>query len=221
MKNKRAFVYVRVSTVRQAEEGHGLDAQLEKCRQHAERLGLPVTRVFRDEGISGRDGIDERPGLRELLTALREDPDAVVIVYSVSRLARRQSLLFELLDKYKLPVSSATEPFDVTTPIGKALVGMLGVFAELEADMTRERIRDGLAAARAKGVRLGAPSTAKKSPEVAAQIRALADEGLSCDAIARRLNTEGAATVKGGRWWPRTIRRVLAEPAQNLDAAAE
>src|SRR5580700_2761934 len=93
-----AVIYLRVSTARQAAEGIGLDAQEAKCRAHAERMGWPVVAVLRDEGVSGRDGVDDRPGLLATIDAVKANPGAVVVVYSVSRLARRQRLLWNLLD---------------------------------------------------------------------------------------------------------------------------
>lgn len=85
-----AFVYLRVSTARQASEGIGLEAQEAKCRAHAERMGWPVAEVFADEGISGKNGLDARPGLVGLIERAQATPGAIVVVYSVSRLARRQ-----------------------------------------------------------------------------------------------------------------------------------
>jgi hypothetical protein len=80
-----AVVYLRVSTARQAAEGIGLDAQEAKCRAHAERMGWPVLAVHKDEGVSGRDGVEDRAGLQAAIAAVKANPGAVVVVYSVSR----------------------------------------------------------------------------------------------------------------------------------------
>lgn len=210
-----ALIYTRVSTARQANEGVGLDSQESKARAHAERMGWEVAGVFTDAGISGKDGLDNRPGLVALIEAAQRTPGAVVVVYSVSRLARRQKLLYQLLDDrdgYGLAVSSATEAFDTTTPTGRAMLGMIAVFAALEADMVSERTKDALAALKAQGRKLGAPSmidlgavdTVRTVQELYASgeytHRSLADE----------LNRRGVPTAKGtGKWWPKTVSAAL------------
>jgi DNA invertase Pin-like site-specific DNA recombinase len=210
-----ALLYTRVSTLRQASDGVGLEAQQAKCTAHAERMGWPVAGTFSDEGISGKDGIADRPGLKALLEAVQAAPGAVVVVYSVSRLARRQGLLWQLLDEregHGLAVSSATENFDTVTPTGRAMLGMIAVFAQLEADMVSERTRDALAQVRASGKRLGRPGMvamgAVGSVRLAQELystgkfthRTLADE----------LNARGVPTATGaGKWWPKTVRSAL------------
>jgi DNA invertase Pin-like site-specific DNA recombinase len=208
-----ALIYTRVSTLRQASDGVGLDAQLAKCTAHAERMGWSVAGTFSDEGISGKDGIDVRPGLQALLAAAKET-HAVVVVYSVSRLARRQRLLWDLLDDrdgYGLPVSSATEAFDTTTPTGRAMLGMIAVFAQLEADMVSERTRDALAEVKAQGKKLGRPAMAAMAPETVKLVQDLYSTGkFTHRTLADELNARRVATASGtGRWWPKTVRAAL------------
>jgi DNA invertase Pin-like site-specific DNA recombinase len=90
---------------------------------------------------------------------------------------------------------------------------MIGVWSQLEADLVSERTKDALAQAKARGTRLGAPSTASLVTESAvARIDALAAEGLSLRLIADKLNAEGVPTAKGvGQWWPKTVRSVLVD----------
>lgn len=209
-----ALVYLRVSTARQATDGVGLDAQEAKCRAHAERMGWPVARVFSDEGISGKDGLENRPGLVALVEAAQKTPGAIVVVYSVSRLARRQRLLWNLLDDregYGLAVSSATESFDTSTPTGRAMLGMLATFAQLEADMVSERTRDALAELKARGRKLGAPSMADLNPDAVRLVRELYETGrFTHRTLAEELNRRSVPTVKGsGKWWPKTVRTAL------------
>lgn len=200
-----ALVYVRVSTQRQAEEGIGLEAQEAKARAHAERMGWPVAQVFRDEGISGKEGVEHRPGMAALLKAARNTPNAVVVVYSISRLARTQRLLCHLLDEKTgegLAISSSTEPFDTSTPIGRAMFGMLAVFAQLESDMVSERTKDALAQIKATGrVQLGQKTIQDLAPQTVAIIQALVAQGLSQQNIADELNRRGIPTATGrGKW---------------------
>lgn len=217
-----AVVYLRVSTARQAAEGIGLDAQEAKCRAHAERMGWQVIAVHRDEGASGRDGVEDRPGLQATIDTVKGTPGAVVVVYSVSRLARRQRLLWNLLDDregYGLPVSSATEPFDTATPTGRAMLGMIATFAQLEADMVSERTRDALAEVKAQGTRLGAPDMVRlgavESVRLVKQLYATGD--YSHVTLADELNRRSVPTAKGGKWWAKTVRSaIMAElPAED------
>lgn len=210
-----AFVYLRVSTARQAAEGISLESQEAKCRLHAERMGWEIAEVFADEGISGKDGIDQRPGLAGLIRRASETPRAVVIVYSISRLARRQRLLWQLLDDrdgYGLAVSSATEPFDTSNPMGRAMLGMIAVFAQLEADMVSERTKDALAELKAQGKKLGAKNMAERGAIEAIRLaqQLYATGGFSHRSLAEELNRRGVATASGaGKWWPKTVRTAL------------
>lgn len=205
-----ALVYLRVSTTKQAAEGVGLEAQEAKCKAHAERMGWPVAEVFADEGISGKDGIENRPGLKALIARAKQISGAVVVIYSVSRLARRQRLLWQLLDEREgegLAISSATEPFDNTTPTGRAMLGMIAVFAQLEADMTSERTRDALGELKAQGVKLGQKSMQELSPETVEHVKKLYATGkYTLRSLAEHLNSEKYPTVTGrGKWWPRNV----------------
>jgi DNA invertase Pin-like site-specific DNA recombinase len=209
-----ALVYLRVSTLRQATDGIGLDAQDTKARAHAERMGWPVAEVFRDEGVSGKDGLENRPGLVALIERAQHTPGAIVVVYSVSRLARRQRLLYELLDDrngYGLAVSSATEAFDTSTPTGRAMLGMIAVFAALESDMVSERTRDALAEVRAQGRKLGAPSMVELGAGDAVRLaqELYATGRFTHRTLADEMNRRGVATAKGGKWWPKTVRTAL------------
>ena len=208
-------IYVRVSTARQVQDGIGLDAQEAKCRAHADRMGWTVVAVFRDEGLSGRDSIENRPGLQATVDAVKATPGAVVVVYSVSRLARRQRLLWNLLDEregHGLPIASATESFDTTTPTGRAMLGMIATFAALEADMISERTKDALAEVKAQGTVLGAPDMVRLG--AVEQVR-LAQELYATGqythvTLAEELNRRGTPTATGkGKWWPKTVRSAL------------
>lgn len=216
-----AVVYLRVSTTRQASSGLGLEAQRAKCLEHAARLGLPVLSEHEDPALSGRSAVKDRPGLQAAIAAVKAAPDAVLIVYSLSRLGRSQRLIWELLDDrgpYALPISSATEAFDTSTPMGRAMLGMLGVWAQLEADLCSERTIDALQAAIERGTRLGAPGMVESTdadgkryvdPAKVAIVRIVqklhADTGQSLRALAATLNDRGIASVKGGKWHPRTV----------------
>lgn len=217
-----AVVYTRVSTTKQAVHGVGLETQLAKCREHCARLGLEVLSERCDPATSGKDGIEDRPGLQAVIADVQANPGAIVVVYSLSRLGRSQRLIWTLLDDrgdYRLPLSSATESFDTASPMGRAMLGMLGVWAQLEADLVAERTVDALAAISASGKRLGAPSmaevvdddgTRRFDPERVAIVRRVKDlyagGGYTHRSLADKLNAERFKSVRGGKWWSRTVR---------------
>lgn len=210
-------IYLRVSTARQAHDGIGIQAQESHCASHIGRMGWQRAATYTDAGVSGRDGLNRRPGLLAAVEWAQKTPESVVVVYSVSRLARSQRLLWTLLDDrgdYGLRISSATESFDTTTPTGKAMVGMLGVFAQLEADMCSERTRDALAELKARGVKLGAKSAFRLLPaETLDTIIGLWNTGnYSAGTLADALNMLRVPSPKGGSfWWPKTVRGILRE----------
>ncbi len=199
-----AIVYLRVSTDKQQTSGVGIEAQLAKCTEHCARLGIPITSIRKDEGISGKDGLDKRPGLRAVLEDVDCTPGAVVVVYSLSRLGRSQRLIWNLLDdrgEYALPLSSATEPFETTTPMGRAMLGMLGVWAQLESDLVSERTVDALKAVAARGTKLGAPSMVRKGVDVKLVRELYATGQYTYRSLVEELNARGVKTARGGKWW--------------------
>lgn len=147
----RIALYVRVSTSDQR-----LDSQLDQLRRYAAgREGYDLVE-YADHAVSGRR--DRRPGLDALLTACRRGEVQVVAVAALDRLARSLAHLARLgeeLNALGVELVSLREAIDTRTAAGRAMFGMCAVFAALEADLTRERTMQGLAAARARGVKLG------------------------------------------------------------------
>jgi DNA invertase Pin-like site-specific DNA recombinase len=149
----RAALYARVSTDRQSTEN-----QLTELRPTAQRQGWHVTGEFVDIGISGANGRKDRPQLDGLLKGVSRRDFDLVASWSVDRLGRslidRVSLLQELhatgVDLYL-----HQQCINTTTSAGKALFSMMGVFAEFERGMIQERLRSGMARAKAKGIRSG------------------------------------------------------------------
>ncbi len=164
-----AVIYTRVSTGKQAASGLGQEAQLAACRALAERRGYRVVGEFEDEAISGKDAIDRRPGLQARpRRAAGKREDVVVIVYSLSRLCRCQSSHLGPPGRSGGVPSPrgvrAPEPFDTVSPMGRAMLGMLWVWSQLEADMCAERTSAALQARRARGLRLGPRPLAGQDP---------------------------------------------------------
>lgn len=163
---KRVALYTRVSTDAQTTEN-----QERELRAVAERSGWSVVRVYEDAGISGAKGRDKRPAFDRLLKdAARREFD-MIAAWSVDRLGRSLPDLCGFLSELHalgIDLFLHQQGLDTTTPAGKAMFQMMGVFAEFERAMIQERIRAGLARAKAEGRRLGRPPL---SPEVIASIR--------------------------------------------------
>src|SRR5881409_2808323 len=140
-KGKRVALYVRVST-----DGQTTVNQERELREVAERHGWNVVAVHRDHAISGRNGREKRPGLDRLLhTVSRREVD-VVAAWSVHLLAILGELHAKGVDLYL-----HQQGVDTSTPAGKALFQMMGVFAEFERSMIVERVKSGLRRAVAQG----------------------------------------------------------------------
>jgi DNA invertase Pin-like site-specific DNA recombinase len=233
MSRIQAILYTRVSDKKQEESGLGLEAQLAACKRLAEQRGYEVIAVETDPAMTGKDEIGRRPGLLKVLSMASSEQNRntpvselpVVVVYALSRLSRRQSVIWQLVDErgaHRLQLVSATEPFDITTPMGRAMLGMLGVWAQLEADMIGERTSAALQARKARGHRLGMPPYAKKNPEAVAALRKLQAEGFSQRKLAEEANRRGIPTMRGGRWTQTQVIRTLrsADALRSSDSIA-
>ena len=152
---KRAVLYLRVSTVDQTTA-----SQERELREVAGRMGCEITKVYKDHGISGAKGRDKRPGFDALCRDATKRQFDVVMAWSVDRLGRSlQDLIGFLSELHSLGIDLFLhqQGLDTTTPSGKAMFQMLGVFAEFERAMIQERVRAGLSRAKAEGKRLGRP----------------------------------------------------------------
>ena len=153
---KRAVLYLRVSTVDQTTAN-----QERELREIAGRMGCEIVKVYKDHGISGAKGRDKRPGFDALCRDATKRQFDVVMAWSVDRLGRSlQDLVGFLSEMHALGIDLFLhqQGLDTTTPAGKAMFQMMGVFAEFERAMIKERVRAGLARARAEGKRLGRPT---------------------------------------------------------------
>lgn len=152
---KRAAIYARVSTA-----GQTTANQLRELRAVARRMGWTVADEFIDKGISGAKGRDQRPAFDRLHKAAARREVDVIMAWSVDRLGRSMKGLVDFLSEIHakgVDLYLHQQGIDTTTPAGKALFQMCGVFAEFERGMIQERVRAGLARARAEGKTLGRP----------------------------------------------------------------
>lgn len=189
----RAVGYVRVSTEEQAREGISIGAQEERIRALAIAKGWQLVEIIRDAGYSGKNL--NRPGARSVIESCRQGTTNVVVVYKVDRLTRKQKdlwyLLEEVFDANQVGFVSVTEAFDTTTAAGKAFLGMLGTFAQLERDLVSERTREALRHKRSKGEWFGRLPIGFRMNETGKLEED--QETLKMIARAKRLRREGAS----------------------------
>lgn len=173
-----AAIYCRVSTLEQ-----DYDSQLGPLRRYCEQRGWQI----QCEACETASGISDRPWRNALLDAARRQEIDAIVVYKLDRWGRSTGDLvcsLNELDEIGVPLVSVTDALDMTTAAGKALCGMLAVFAGFERDLARERIKAGLQAARERGVVLGRKPTALAKTD---EILALRATGLSQRKIAEQL----------------------------------
>lgn len=205
-----AVGYLRVSTGEQADSGAGLAAQREAITRYAQTRGLTITAWHEDAGASGSLSPAERPGLSAALTAVHDGSAHRLIVAKVDRLSRRfrdSVALMETAADQGWPLMIADLDADLTTSTGRMTARIMAVMAEQERDQIRTRTREGLAAKRAAGVRLGRPSSLPR--EVVARIVQERDQGTGWQRIANGLMADQVPTARGGaKWHANTVRQV-------------
>ena len=175
----RVGLYARVST----NDQQTLPMQSRSLREYAARRGWSIAMQIREVG----SGAARRGAREQMMEAARRREIDVVLVWRLDRWGRSVAdLLATLQELEHLGVGfvSLTEALDLTTPAGRAMAGLLSVFAEFEREILRKRTRAGLAHARQNGQRLGRPATAALH---AAAVRKLHRAGVSKSEIARRL----------------------------------
>ena len=161
MKPVRCAIYTRKSSDEGLEQSfNSLDAQREACAAYilsqASEGWVQLPDIYDDGGLSG--GTLERPALKRLLTEVREGRVDIIVVYKVDRLTRSLldfAKLVEAFDKAGTSFVSVTQSFNTTTSMGRLTLNMLLSFAQFEREVTAERIRDKIAASKAKGMWMG------------------------------------------------------------------
>lgn len=172
-------LYARVST----QEQKTLPMQLRALRTYVRQRGWTIVLQIQDVG----SGASDRPHREQLMQAARRRELDAILVWRLDRWGRSLAdLVVTLKELAELDVGfiSLTEALDLTTPTGRAVAGLLAVFAEFEREILRERVKAGIAHARQEGRPHGRPPTARRK---AFQVHRLYAHGVSKAAIARRL----------------------------------
>ena len=187
---KTAAIYARVST-----NGQTTDNQVRELRKVAKRHGWKIAAEYIDHGVSGAKGRDKRPALDKLLKAANRRDFSIIMAWSVDRLGRSLQHLVGFLDEIHakgVDLYLHQQNIDTSTPSGKAMFQMAGVFAEFERSMIQERVRAGLERAREQGKVLGRP---KVPPRKEALIRQKRGEGMGILKIAQEVGV-GTSVVQ-------------------------
>ena len=142
----RAALYMRVSTDAQFEEGYSIEQQTEMFEAYCKAKRIEEYECYIDPGFSGSN--IERPAMQNLIRDIREGRITHVLVYKLDRLSRSQKdtlyLIEDVFNAHDVTFTSLNENFDTSTPTGKAMLGMMSVFAQLERGTIRERTRMGM-----------------------------------------------------------------------------
>lgn len=150
-------IYVRVSTQEQAKDGYSVDEQLDRLRKYCEAHDWKLTKEYPDPGYSGAKL--DRPAIQQLIKDVQEGKISKVLVYKLDRLSRSQKDTLYLIEDVFLANNvdfvSMTENFDTSTPFGKAMIGVLSVFAQLEREQIKERMNMGKAGRAKEGRWMG------------------------------------------------------------------
>jgi DNA invertase Pin-like site-specific DNA recombinase len=197
---KRAAIYARVST----SNNQNPEMQLEEIRKYCGDRGWIVAEEFVDKGISGAK--EHRPGMDGLLRVCRKRLVDAVVVYRYDRFARSLRQLVNALEEFRalgIDFVSLHEGVDTSTPNGRLVFGIFASIAEFERELIRDRVRSGLASAKARGKHLGRPRVTVDSE----RITALRSTGASWAKIGQTLGVgEG------------TVRRAALQSAKNPSA---
>lgn len=192
----RVGIYARVSTLDQ----QTLPMQIESLKKYARTRKWHVILEVEDIG----SGTSQRKKREQIMRAARRREIDCVLVWKLDRWGRSlHDLVSTLKELTELEVAfvSLTEALDLSTSIGRAMAGVLSVFAEFELEMLSERVKAGIAQARKKGQKHGRPKTASLQ---AAKVRRLFEKGCTKAEIARKLDIGRTSVI-----------RILAQPAPN------
>jgi DNA invertase Pin-like site-specific DNA recombinase len=216
----RVIGYTRVSTSEQADSGAGLSAQEAAIVRECAAREYDLIEIKTDAGWSA--ATMERPAIKLVLTALDTGQADALMVSKLDRLSRSLldfSSLMERARRRGWGLIALDLGVDTSTPAGEMMASVLATFAHYERRLIGQRTKDALAVRKAAGVKLGRPRTL--DPEIAQRITSDRAGGMTLTAIANALNLEGVPTAHGGiRWYPSTVRKVLAYPDTVLGPGA-
>lgn len=223
---KKAALYVRVSTRYQVDKD-SLPFQRKKLKEYCNFLDIKKYIIFEDDGYSAKN--TERPQFQEMMARIRAGEFSHLIVWKVDRISRNLldfSSMYQELKNYRVTFISMNEQFDTSTAIGEAMLKIILVFAELERNMTSERVTSIMLDRAEQGLWNGArmpvgfqwnsetkfPEPDPKEAKIVRLIYDKYEEWTSCTKIARYLNTNNIKGKRGGQWTSKLIRDIIRNP---------
>lgn len=199
MNNLKAVAYARVSTLL----GQDVENQLVGIRELAQNRNFELINEYIDEGLSGKYNQEKRPGLKELVKDAKLGKFKILIVHSIDRIFRSSKDMLILLDElkhYGVSIISIRENLDFSTPTGQMALTMISAVAQLEAQLTSERIKTSLAVKKKlaennpnSNWRIGRPPV---NESIKLKVIQLRNEGLSIRAIAKEIGTISKSSVE-------------------------
>lgn len=220
---KKACVYTRVSTQEQAAEGYSIEEQERLCKAGLESKGWEYVGTYSDPGISGRTM--NRPGLQQMIEDIKAGKIEAVVIYKLDRLSRKQrdtmTIIEDIFLKNEVALVSLNETLDTTTPWGRAMIGILSSFNQMESENIQARTEMGRKAKVTEGGYAGGkPPIGYRAqdgnlvivPEEAEIVRLVFDlrkQGGTLVGIADELNRRGYRTKKGGLFLHSAIQTIL------------
>ena len=221
---KKACVYTRVSTQEQAAEGYSIEEQERMCKAYIESKGWEYVGTYSDPGISGRTM--NRNGLQKMLKSIDEHKINAVVIYKLDRLSRKQkdtmTIIEDVFLKNDIVLASLNETLDTSTPWGRAMIGILSSFNQMESENIQMRTMMGREAkVRSGGYAGGKPPIGYRAengnlvivPEEAEIVRLVFDlrnnKGMTLKQIAAELNSRGYRSKKGYEFKHSAIQNIL------------
>ncbi len=220
----KAVGYIRVSTLEQAKDGYSIQAQKEKIKAYAFAKGIDLTQLYVDDGYSGSNL--NRPAINEMINNL--DKINCVLVYKLDRLSRSQKEVLYLVEDVFLmngiDFISINETFDTSTSYGRAMIGMLAVFSQLERENIIQRSKFGKEQRAREGYFSGGNpplgynyengylSIDNVEAEIIKKIYNLYSKGHGYNSICNQLRNSSIVGKKGGSFTPSKINKMLTNP---------
>ena len=218
----KAIGYIRVSTEEQAKEGVSLENQEQKIRAYCKLKDLNLLEIIQDAGISAKNL--RRPGAQKVIEMAQEKMIDAVVVYKLDRMFRSTVDALETtrqFDKWGVSFHSIEETIDTKSAMGKFFFTLTAALAEMEREIIGERTRDVLQRKKANGEVYGhVPFGFKRfkgkllnhnaEQKIVKAVLGMREKGFNFSRISRELNQMGCKTKKGSRWYPQTVKNVIA-----------
>jgi len=223
-KSLRAAIYTRVSTEDQAKEGFSLDAQIEKLRSYCKARDWVVVKEYIDDGYSGRN--IKRPAYTKMMEEMDEwDLLLVLKMDRIHRNSKNFMLMMEYLNDHEKEFVSMNESFDTSNAMGRFVMNILQLVAQLESEQIGERVYIGMEQkAKTNGgvlgfnipygydYREGKLKVNEEESRVVRDIYSWYIEGKSLGEISKMLNSTQIPTKRGGIWAKKTVSTILKNP---------